>query len=56
LLFKIVKTASQMCEKFKPSFGDNIMGKTQTFEWVLQYKCGEFYMGIQVTSLFSKYT
>jgi len=45
-----------MCENLKPSFADNIRGRTQTFEWVFQYKCGEFYMSIHVTSLLSKYT
>jgi hypothetical protein len=39
--FKLGKTASETREMLKTAFGDNAMGRTQTFEWFSQFKLGE---------------
>jgi hypothetical protein len=39
--FKLGKTASEMHEMLKAAFGDNAMGRTQTFEWYFRFKRGE---------------
>jgi hypothetical protein len=36
--FKLGKTASEMHEIMKTDFGDNAMGRTQTFEWFSRFK------------------
>jgi hypothetical protein len=38
--FKLGKTASETHEMLKTAFGDNAMGRTQTFEWVSRFKRG----------------
>jgi hypothetical protein len=39
--FKLGKAAPETHEMLKTAFGDNAMGRTQTFEWFSQFKCGE---------------
>jgi hypothetical protein len=36
--FKLGKTASKTHEMIKTAFGDNAMGRTQTFEWFSRFK------------------
>jgi hypothetical protein len=36
--FKFEKTASETHEMIKTAFGDNAMGRTQTFEWFSRFK------------------
>jgi hypothetical protein len=38
LCFKLGKTATKTHEMFRKAFGDNAKGRTQTFEWVSQFK------------------
>jgi hypothetical protein len=39
--FKLRKTASETHGMLKTAFGDNAMGRTQTFEWFSRFKRGE---------------
>jgi hypothetical protein len=39
--FKLGKTASETHEMFKTAFGDNAMGRTQTFELFSRFKRGK---------------
>jgi hypothetical protein len=39
--FKLGKTASETHEMLKTAFGDDAMGRTQTFEWFSRFKLGE---------------
>jgi hypothetical protein len=36
--FRLVKTASETHEMLKTAFGDNAMGRTQSFEWLCPFK------------------
>jgi transposase len=40
ICFKLGKTASETHEMLKTAFGDNAMGRTQTFEWFSRVKRG----------------
>jgi hypothetical protein len=46
--FKLGKTASEINEMLKTVFGDNAMGRTQTFEWFSQFKRGSNIKGMLV--------
>jgi hypothetical protein len=39
--FKLGETASETHEMLKTAFGDDAMGRTQTFEWFSRFKRGE---------------
>jgi hypothetical protein len=38
--FRLWKTASEKHEMLKTAFGDDAMGRTQTFEWFSRFKRG----------------
>jgi hypothetical protein len=46
--FKRGKSASETHEMLKTAFGDNVMGRTQTFEWFPRFKRGSNIKGMLV--------